>query len=222
MTQSGVPDPEHEQFENELGALFAAARKERSACPDPDRIAAMVAATLPESEAADVERHIELCGRCDALAARMRSLENTMREPRTAWRIARHPGFGYAIAAGLLVFMLFRGAPKPAAVPVFGGAVLISLTEAQRGSEDAVRIGSTGRLVVAQFPLPAKPDHAYLANIEPGPGGATQVHPDSAGVAYYFLGDPGQFGPGRHTLVVRESDPAGRETGRIFRFPFVL
>jgi hypothetical protein len=220
-------DPEGEQFEREFGPVFAAMRSTKGTCPQSERLAQFVAGQLAEAESAAVQEHVAMCGRCDALVTRMRAVGRSLGREEW-WGFARNPAFAWAAAVVMTVgaAVYVRGtAPSGTAVPpaVAGGfqaADFVTLREAQRGPGEAVRVAGTQPTVVLGLAIPAQAGYRYSARIVPGPDRSEPLTISVASGTAYVTINRREFVPGRYACVVSEADSAGRQTGRVFKFPF--
>ena len=220
-------DPEGERFERDLSPVFAAMRGARGACPQSERLAQFVAGSVEVAEVRALEEHIAMCGRCDALVMRMRAVERNLgREP--WWSFARQPAFAWATAVvmtvGVAVYMRGPAPPgvavPPAATGGFQAVEFVALREAQRGPGEAVRVAGAQPTVVLGLTIPAQAGYRYSARIVPGPDRSQPLPISAASSAAYVTINRRDFAPGRYACVVSEADSAGRETGRVFNFPF--
>jgi hypothetical protein len=168
-----------------------------------------------------------MCGRCDALVMRMRAVERNLgREP--WWGFARRPAFAWAAAVLMTVGVAVyeRGAaPTGVVVPSaatggFQAAEFVALREAQRGPGEAVKVTGTQPTVVLGLAIPAQASYQYAARIVPGPDRSELLTISAASGTAYVTINRRDFAPGRYACVVSETDGAGRETGRVFEFPF--
>jgi Putative zinc-finger len=220
-------DPEGEDFTQEFGPVFAAMRSARGACPPSERLAQLVAGGVDGTERQALEEHVAMCGRCDALVTRMRAVERNLgREPR--WGFVRQPAFAWAAAVvmtvGSAIYVRSAARPvatvSPAAAVGFQAAEFVALREMQRGADEAVRVGGTQPTVVLALAIPAQAGFGYAVRIVPGPERSEPLTISAASGAAYVTINRRDFVPGRYACVVSEADSAGRETGRVFNFPF--
>jgi len=209
----------------EFGDVFRAIRQRRGACPDNDRLAALVSGSIAGEDERGLREHIAMCGRCDALTSRMAALGLGFAGGGPSLRRWVWWSLPAATAAAAVVAW-FLWAPRlrsPAAHNPLRTGRFVALAEASRGGAEPAAVAGTEASIVLAAIVPALPGHSYAGRIEPGAAGAPAITltPSERGEIYVVL-DRDRYASGAYSLIVTESDDAGRSTGRVFRYPFRL
>ena len=133
-------------FDNDFGALLRRLESTDEPCPDSETLIAWHAKELTGEAAGRIERHLEVCGECSAIVAKMsaapaevtdidwararRSLDarDWPWQRRKTWNPARLGMIAAGVAALFLVMTWLIPAPEPEIADVTRGAVPLTVT----------------------------------------------------------------------------------------------
>lgn len=69
------PADDDQHFEDAIARAFGEARRRKGACPDLELLSRFHERELSSEAAAEIQKHVDLCGRCDLLLEKMREFD---------------------------------------------------------------------------------------------------------------------------------------------------
>ena len=160
--------------EDVLRAGLRALALRKGACPPVERILEYQAHDLVREAEAEIQAHLLVCGRCEALLLNIERFTQPMAVPKAPWRSTLRffgrPGFAYSLAAVFLAALVMGvGRERPVArvrrpAVVAEALPAFELPQTRGDGDFVVRPGQSGGFILRFF-VPMSADRRYVVEI---------------------------------------------------------